>query len=129
MGTLNSVPFEWNHCLATMRKVVASPVFFVRMAGNKDGFCGAVVGHVDQFFFSPKRMATENAWYVREGTPFRAQIAMTLMREFIDWSMTDMGADHVQCGDIANINTMAVDALYRRIGFKRYGAIYKYGGA
>lgn len=127
LGTLKSVPFDWSHCLKTMRMVSTNPMFFCRLAHN-GLYCGAVVGHVDYFFFAPKLLASENAWFVREGTPFRAKIAMTLMREFIEWAMIEKGADHVQCGDIANINTMAVDALYRRLGFKRYGAIYRYGG-
>lgn len=128
LGTLSSVPFDWDHCMKTMKAVTASPMFFARIAHNGKSYCGAVVGHVDMFFFAPKFLATENAWYVREGTPYRAKIAMALMREFIDWAMNEKGADHVQCGDIANINSTAVDALYRRIGFKRYGAIYRYGG-
>jgi len=128
LGTLKTVQFDWNHCLATMRRVLSNPMFFTRLAHSSVGYCGAVVGHVDMFFFSPKFFATENAWYVRDGTPFRAKIAMALMREFVHWAMDEKGADHVQGGDIANINTMGVDALYRRLGFERYGVIYRYGG-
>ena len=36
------------------------------------------------------------------------------------------GAVLVQSGDVAGIRTVAVDALYRHMGFTRFGTIYKY---
>jgi ribosomal protein S18 acetylase RimI-like enzyme len=51
---------------------------------------------------------------------------MKLMRGFVDWCMNEKGALSVQGGDIANIQSVGVDALYRRMGFARLGVIYKY---
>jgi hypothetical protein len=71
-------------------------------------------------------LGVEQAWYVREGTVRRAAIGMQLMRGFIDWCMNEKQAVEVQSGDIAGIRTVGVDAIYRRLGFTRYGVIYKF---
>jgi hypothetical protein len=71
-------------------------------------------------------LGIEQAWYVREGTARRAAIGMQLMRGFIDWCMNEKQAVEVQSGDIAGIRTVGVDAIYRRLGFTRYGVIYKF---
>ena len=128
LGSLNTVPFDWQHALKTLRMIMVSDMWFPRLAYNSNGLCGTLLGHADTFFHSPRLVAHENGWFVREGTPFRAKIAMTLMREFMEWALQYKGADHIQCGDIANIRPIAVDALYRKLGFKRYGVIYRYGG-
>ena len=87
--------------------------------------CGKVV----TFYFSPQLMGVEDAWYVREGTPKRAAIGMALMRGFVSWCLDTKGAVLVQSGDVAGIRTVAVDALYRHMGFTRFGTIYKYARA
>jgi hypothetical protein len=51
---------------------------------------------------------------------------MRLMQGFVDWCIMDNGAMHVQAGDVANINSVAVDGLYRVMKFKRAGTIYVY---
>jgi hypothetical protein len=98
----------------------------MRIARSGDDYCGYVAGYVEHFYFSRRWQALEHSWFVREGTPFRAKIAMMLMRGMMKWAIEDMGAVLLQTGDIAGINSVGVDALYRKMGFQRYGSVYKY---
>jgi hypothetical protein len=118
--------FDWGYTLAALRHTAGNPTYFVRLSRTDDGeYTGFVGGHLSPFFFSPERMAIEDAWYVREGTPNRTVVALTLMRAFVLWA-TEQDAIMVQSGDIANINSVATDALYKRLGFERFGTAYKY---
>jgi hypothetical protein len=118
--------FDWDFCRSTMARSLASPDHYFMLARNADEYVGAVVGHVTTHFFSPAIMGIEEAWFVREGTTDRAAIGMGLMHGFVDWCMNEKQALSVQSGDIANINSVGVDALYRRMGFARLGVIYKF---
>jgi hypothetical protein len=118
--------FDWGFCRQTMLSNMANPNTYFMLARDDTGYVGAVVGHVESFFFSPRVLGVEQAWYVREGTARRAAIGMQLMRGFIDWCMNEKQAVEVQSGDIAGIRTVGVDAIYRRLGFTRYGVIYKF---
>ena len=118
--------FDWDFCRRTMLTNMRNEQFYFTLARNNTGFVGAVVGHVEPFFFSPQLLGIEQAWYVRDGTPRRAAIGMRLMRGFVTWCMDDKRACEVQSGDIAGIRTVGVDAIYKRLGFTRYGVIYRY---
>jgi hypothetical protein len=128
LGTFGTTgpEFDWEFCRQTMQANMRSEHFYFMLARNSTGFVGAVVGHVETFFFSPRLLGVEQAWYVREGTPRRAAIGILLMRGFVSWCMDEKGACEVQSGDIAGIRTVGVDAIYRRLGFTRYGVIYRY---
>jgi hypothetical protein len=129
LGTFgqNGPEFDWDFTLRTMLQTIGDPGYYFHMALDGDGqYVGAVCGKVVTFYFSPKLMGIEDAWYVRAGTRYRASIAMALMRGFVEWCMDTKGCVLVQTGDIASINPSAVDALYRHMGFKRFGSIYKY---
>jgi ribosomal protein S18 acetylase RimI-like enzyme len=118
--------FDWSHCVRSMVFVMNSPNHYFRLARDVTGYVGAVIGHVEPHFFSPELLGLEEAWFVREGTAHRAAIGMKLMRGFVDWCVNEKGALSVQGGDIANIQSVGVDALYRRMGFARLGVIYKF---
>lgn len=118
--------FDWDHTMNTMMRAMYDPSVFFLMAKLDHEYVGAVTGRVQTFYFSPKLMGVEDAWYVREGTPKRASIGWILMHEFVKWCMDEHKTVLVQSGDIAGIRTVGVDALYRRMGFTRFGAIYKY---
>lgn len=118
--------FDWEFCGNTMLRALDDKDYYFRMALDDTGYVGAVCGKVVQFYFSPKLMGIEDAWFVREGTEKRASIAMALMRGFVSWCLDTKGAVLVQSGDVAGIRTVAVDALYRHMGFTRFGTIYKY---
>lgn len=118
--------FDWAYCRSTMIGVMNDPNYYFRLARDDTGYVGAVCGKVLTFYFSPKLMGVEDAWYVREGTKKRAAIGMRLMRGFVNWCLDTKGAVLVQSGDVAGIRTVAVDALYRHMGFTRFGTIYKY---
>jgi hypothetical protein len=118
--------FDWDHCMRTMQHVMQSPTHYFRLARDDTGYVGAVVGHVEAHFFSPQLMGIEEAWFVREDTVNRAAIGLRLMRGFVEWCIHEKGALSVQSGDIASIQSVGVDALYRRMGFARLGVIYKY---
>lgn len=119
--------FDWDYTRRVFAGIGASPNGHFRMAVDDDGtYVGAVCGRVYPFIFSPRLFGLEDAWYVREGTPKRAAIAMNLMREFVRWCLDDKGATLVQTGDIAAINSHAVDTLYRHMGFTRFGTIYMF---
>jgi hypothetical protein len=128
LGTFgNSGPdFDWAHTAHTMHYIMGNTSAYFTLARDDTGYVGAVVGHVEPFFFSPRMLGIEQAWYVREGTQRRAAIGIQLMRGFIDWCMNEKHACEVQSGDIAGIRTLGVDAIYRRLGFTRYGVIYRY---
>ena len=118
--------FDWNYTLMGTKRVLDLPDYYIRMAWDDDNMpCGFVAGHLTPFFFSPRLMAVEDGWFVRAGTKDRAKIAMRLMRGMMQWS-DDKGAVLLQTGDIASIDTVAVWALYNRLGFTRFGAVYKY---
>lgn len=116
--------FDWEHCSNAMRYTLDNPNYFFMLAHDGD-YVGAVCGRVIPFYFSPKLLGVEEAWYVREGTKYRASIGMRLMESFVTWCY-DKGATMVQSGDVAGIRTVGVDALYRHMGFTRYGSVYKY---
>lgn len=118
--------FNWDWCRATMQHVMHDPNYYFMLAHDDSGYVGAVCGKVVTFYFSPRMMGLEDAWYVREGTPKRASIGIKLMRGFVNWCIDTKGAVLVQSGDVAGIRTVAVDALYRHMGFTRFGTIYKY---
>jgi hypothetical protein len=42
------------------------------------------------------------------------------------WAIDERGALLLQSGDIASINSTAVWAIYNKLGFTRFGAVYKY---
>ena len=129
LGTFgrNGPEFDWDFCTHQFIDVCRDGDYYHRFAVTDDGvFVGGVIGHVMPFMFSPKIMAVEDAWYVREGVEDRTKAAVVLMRGFVSWSLDEMGAVIVQTGDIATIDSVAVDNLYRHLGFKRFGTIYKY---
>jgi len=119
-------PFDWDYTYANMERTITDTQYYFRLAFNEDGYHGAVCGRVMPYYFSPKLQGIEEAWYVREGTPNRAQVATALMMGFVDWCIDAQGALMVQSGDIAAINSLGVDTLYKHLGFKRYGSAYKY---
>ena len=126
LGAFNMVgpEFDWDFTIRSLRYAMDDPMRYLRFAVDDDGtFTGGVFGHVASFFCSPKLMGIEDGWYVREGTPYRARVAMTLMRGFVDWALDEKGALLVQSGDVAAINSHAVDTLYRHMGFTRFGTI------
>jgi hypothetical protein len=118
--------FDWDFCRGTMQAVMHDPNYYFAIAHSNGNYVGAVCGKVVRFYFSPKVMGLEDAWYVREGTKKRAAVAMTLMQGFIGWCLDTKGALLVQSGDVAGINTLGVDALYRHMGFTRFGTIYRF---
>jgi hypothetical protein len=119
--------FDWDYTYSNMRSTIGMRDYYFMLAQD-DGYsyCGAVCGHVIPYYFSPKLQGVEEAWYVREGTAHRAKIACALMHGFVDWCINERAALMVQSGDIAAINSLAVDTLYKKLGFRRYGSAYKY---
>ena len=129
LGTFgrNGPEFDWDFCTAQCIDVCKRRDYFTRFAIDSGGvYVGGVIGHVSQFMFSPRLMALEDAWYVREGAEDRTKTAVFLMRSFVKWAMDEMNCVLVQTGDIAAIDSVAVDNLYRHLGFKRFGTVYKY---
>ena len=128
LGTFgqNGPEFDWDYTLRTMLATLGDPNYYFRLAMVDADYVGAVCGKVVPFYFSPRGQGIEDAWYVRSGVRYRASIAMALMRGFVAWCLDERKAVLVQTGDIASINPSAVDALYRHMGFKRFGSIYKY---
>lgn len=129
LGTFgrNGPEFDWDWCTAQFIDVCRDPAFFHRFAVDGDGvFVGGLIGHVLPFMFSPRLMALEDAWYVRIGTDDRTKTAITMMRQFINWAFDEKNVVLVQTGDIAAIDSIAVDNIYRHLGFKRFGTVYKY---
>lgn len=118
--------FNWGHCRTTMLHAIHHPNYYFALALEENAYVGAVCGLVTPFYFSPEMLGVEQAWYVREGTKYRASIGMKLMEGFVNWCMNEKHAVMVQSGDVAGIRTVGVDALYRHMGFTRYGAVYRY---
>ena len=119
--------FDWNYTLMNTKRTLDLPDYYIRMAWDDDNMpCGFVAGHLTPFFFSPRLMAVEDGWFVRAGTKDRAKIAMRLMKGMMAWAIDECKAVLLQTGDIASIDTVAVWALYNRLGFTRFGAVYKY---
>lgn len=119
--------FDWDFTLATTKHLMGLDSYYLRLAYDDANVpCGFVAGHVNSFYFSPKLLAAEDAWFVRPDTRGRTKIAVALMRGFVSWSLDVRGALLVQTGDIASIDTVAVDSLYKHMGFKRFGTVYKY---
>lgn len=129
LGTfgIEGPPFDWDYNFGALKLAMERPEKFCVLLANCDGYVGAVFGAVTTFLFSPSLYGVEEGWYVREGTPRRAAIASALMRTFTDWCYEpERNAVYVLAGDIAAINTVGVDALYRRLGFKRFGTHYRH---
>lgn len=125
LGTFrDEVPFVWDYYFGYLLHIMDDKDHYFHLA-NVDGvYVGGIYGFMQDFTFAPIRLGMEHGWYVREGTPSRAKIGMTLMRGFVSWCYEN-GAVMVQSGDVAGINTVGVDALYRRMGFARFGTIYR----
>lgn len=123
----NGPRFDWDYALQSTLASLRSPDYYIRVGVDDRGdYCGFVGGHVTPFFFSPTLMGVEDGWYVRDGTPGRTKIAVALMRGFVAWCLDERRAILVQTGDVAAINSLAVDAIYKHMGFTRFGTIYKY---
>jgi hypothetical protein len=118
--------FDWEHCSNAMRRTIGAPDYYFMLARDETGYVGAVCGRVIPFYFSPRMLGVEEAWYVREGTKYRASVAIHLMDGFVNWCLDTKQAVMVQSGDVAGVRSVGVDALYRHMGFTRYGAIYRY---
>lgn len=122
-------PFNWKFCTSVMEFGMYHPDRYFMLARNDTDYVGAVIGRVEPFYFGPAILGLEEAWFVRPDVPFRAAIGMRLMRDFVTWCQDEKKAVMVQSGDIAGISTVGVDECYRRMGFTRYGVIYKYARA
>lgn len=119
--------FDWHYSHHAFPRLYATDDGYMQLAVDDGGtYVGAVCGRIYPFIFSPRLQGIEDAWYVREGTPKRAAVACHLMRNFVSWCLDEKDALFVQTGDIADINAHAVDTLYRHLGFKRFGSVYKY---
>jgi len=126
LGSYRDIPFDWQFMLENARMIIHSDTHYACLARSPEyGVFGYVAGNLEWFWFSPQCYAQEGAWYVRAGVKDRAKTAFALMRSFVKWAESK-GALMVQSGDIANIDTVAVHGAYTRLGFKRYGVIYKY---
>lgn len=124
MGSLKGIPFDQQYMLSNALKMLNDPSWHCYLAVDKNNyFCGIVTGYLTPFLFSPKLMAVESCWYVQENTPNRTKLGLMLMNNFIQWAK-DNKAVKVQTGDIAGINSLAIDTIYRHIGFKRVGTAY-----
>ena len=129
MGTFGQTGphFEWHHAMESTLMAMRNPDYYLRLGVDDHGtYVGFVGGHMDTFFFSPTRYGQEDAWYVRPGVVGRTKIAVALMRGFVSWVLEEKQGILVQSGDIAAIDTVAVDGLYKHLGFTRFGTIYKY---
>jgi hypothetical protein len=109
-----------------MRFITQDKTWHAEMSLIDGVHTGLMLGRVQPFSFSPRLFGDEVLWYVRQGSPNRTKLAAELMQRFVNWAIDERGAVRVQTGDIANIDTLAVDALYRHLGFTRYGTIFKY---
>lgn len=126
LGTYkDEIPFNWDYFFGFLLKAMDAPDYYIRLAKLDGQYVGGLCGHVQPFMFAPIMQGMEDAWYVREGTPNRAKTAWALMQGFVDWCYL-RGAVMVQSGDVAGINTVGVDALYKRMGFDRFGTIYRH---
>lgn len=127
LGSYRHIPVDDAYLLQFVTNAAISDDYFVCTAQDDNGvYVGFVAGMIVPMVFTPRRIGVEHAWYVREGTPSRGKTACYLMKQFVDWCVMDKGAIHVQAGDVANINSTAVDGLYRLLKFKRAGTIYMY---
>lgn len=128
LGSYRHIPVDEVYLYNFVMYAVQHPAeWYTCLAKDEDGiYVGFVAGMLAPMVFTPRRIGIEHAWYVREGTPGRGKTAMRLMQGFVDWCIMDNGAMHVQAGDVANINSVAVDGLYRVMKFKRAGTIYMY---
>jgi hypothetical protein len=119
--------FDWQFTMQAMQRFSVRHDCYLYMSQLDDGeYTGFVGGHVEPFFFSPRLFGLENAWYVRKLSQGRTIAAIRLMRGFMKWATEEHGVTLIQSGDVAAINSIAVDRLYRHLGFKRFGVIYSY---
>lgn len=132
MHTLSSFshdgpPFDWDFTMRSTLSIVSNPNHYLRVARDDNDTCvGFVAGHMDIFFFAPVPFGIEDGWFVRPDTEDRTKIGVTLMRGFMSWVLDTKHGKFVQSGDIASIDPLAVDSIYKHLGFRRYGSIYKY---
>jgi len=117
--------FDWDWCVKQCHRILSSRNYYGRFAVDDSGtYVGGLMGHLDSFMFSPKLMALEDAFYVRAGTPKRAQVGAMLMKGFCEWAFGN-GAVLVQTGDIAAIDSHAVYRFYMQMGFEKFGVVYQ----
>lgn len=126
-GAFSAVPgFDWDYTLQMGQRLMDNAAYCLRIGFDDDDKpAGILVGHVIPFYFNPAVGAYEDLWFVREGTPGRTRLGIMLMRNFVHWAFYNKGAIMVQTGDIAAIEPLGVDALYRHMGFRRFGTIYR----
>lgn len=126
LGSFKHIPFELMKTTETVCDAANDPSWYLRISKVEGVYTGLVAGYVTPLFFSRRLMAYESAWYVRPATKFRTKAAVEMMRGLMQWALDEKEAVALQTGDIADINSIAVDALYRQLGFKRAGAIFLY---
>jgi len=123
LGTLNVVPFDVAYAVKQGEDLMTNPNWFVRLAKSNGKFQGIMMGYVTPFMFSPKIMANESCLFVRQQAKERTKIGSKLVKEFVAWAKSKE-AVLIQAGDIACIDSLAIDRFYRAMGFKRAGGIY-----
>lgn len=126
-SSLTHIPFNLERSWATVTTMVVNDQWFGRLA-YVDGVCvGGIGGYRTDFAFSNACYAQEVVFYVREGTPRRAAVAKKLMQAFVAWCK-EHGAALICVGATGNIDNVAADAFYRRVGFRSTGMNYTMTG-
>jgi len=126
LSAMSKYEFNWDYMYRNGEFILSQPTYFCMLAVDEtETYCGIVSAYTTPFFFSPQLQAVETCWYVREGTKERTKIAVKLMKSLIDWAFNEKAVVMLQSGDVACIEPLAVDEMYRRLGFKRYGTIFQ----
>lgn len=126
LGSFNDLPFDEKHTMKTIEHSLRTPGYFTLLSKDTEynEYTGIVAGHLSQMLFAPITIAIEMCWYVREGAYQRTLTGKRLMQTFEKWAF-DNGAKIIQTGEVAGINSVAIDRMYRLLGFSRAGTIYQ----
>jgi len=128
LSDLRRFPFDESYNRALTAHRMHDPAWWGYLARDLDDteYVGVMVGSVQTALFSLARIGFEHGMYVRAGTRFRLATALHLVNSFVAWCYYAHNCIMVQSGDIASINGQATHVLYRRAGFRPYGAIYSH---
>lgn len=92
----------------------------------KDGeVVGALFGYITEFVFGPQIIACDYGWYVipkARGT----SAGVRLLKDFQKWAK-DHGAVEVCMGVSTNVQKDKTGKLFKKLGYKHVGGLYKLG--